>query len=88
MTWNHRVMRHVDPNGGIWFGIHEVYYDESGEPEGWTETPDGPHGETVEQLVADLARMIEASGRPVLEYEDGKAVTRKARSEEDRRVER
>ena len=33
MTWNYRMIRYNDEKG---FGIHEVYYDEDGEPDGMT----------------------------------------------------
>lgn len=44
-------MRHVDPEE-TWFGLHEVYYDESGKPTAMTERPvdfvcaeeEGPEG--------------------------------------------
>ena len=42
MTWNHRVMKHVEPTGEVWFGIHEVHYDDAGNPVGWTEASKAP----------------------------------------------
>jgi hypothetical protein len=73
--WNHRVMRHVEPDGHVWFGIHEVFYDDTGRPEGWSEPAEAPAGETLEELAANLAQMTEALKQPVLEYEDAKKRT-------------
>lgn len=36
MTWNYRLVRHErEADGRIeeWYAVHEVYYDEKGEPE-------------------------------------------------------
>lgn len=69
MSWNYRVMRHVEPDGSEWFGIHEVYYDLDGNPVSWTERTIEPFGETPDDLTADLDRMSAAIHRPVLDYE-------------------
>ena len=38
MTWNYRIVQYADNSG---FGLHEVYYDQDGQPEAMTETPVG-----------------------------------------------
>lgn len=30
MTWNYRIMRHVEPDDAHWYAVHEVYYDGDG----------------------------------------------------------
>jgi len=42
MTWNFRVIEFVDPRSmEPWRAIHEVFYDESGKPNGYGEQPAG-----------------------------------------------
>ena len=36
MTWNYRVLRHVD-SGMEYYGLHEVYYNGDGSIAAWTE---------------------------------------------------
>lgn len=67
--WNYRVMRHVAPTSGeVWHAIHEVYYDEAGNPSSWTADEIWPVGETPEELRECLEAMAKAMEKPVLEY--------------------
>ena len=51
MGWNYRVIRHSDEKTkSFWFHIHEVYYSDDGEIEGWTQNPKIPVGESAEDL--------------------------------------
>lgn len=50
MYWNHRVMRTVDDQGDVTYGIHEVYYNAKDEPEGWTQDPVPLMADTEEDL--------------------------------------
>ena len=68
MTWNYRVIRHVEKSGE-WLAIHEVYYDESGKPDGVTQDPSLPIGDNWEEFQADLNSYNMAMLQPVLEYE-------------------
>jgi hypothetical protein len=71
MTWNHRVIEHDTPesdNGT--FGIHEVYYDESGRVKYWTEKAVGVTGESVEALGEELVIMREALSKPALKQSE------------------
>ena len=65
MTWNHRVLRYEDGT----FGIHEVYYNDDGEPWGFTESP-AAEGDNPEELIETLTRMVACIAEPVLNYED------------------
>lgn len=74
-TWNYRVLRRpmvtlsrnvtTDP----YYEIIEAYYNEAGEIDGYAEKV-SPYGDTVEDLQADLNRMLEATTKPVLDLED------------------
>lgn len=76
-NWNYRIMRTVQktPTGEeATYGFHEVYYREDDSIEGWTEDPCAPMGETFDELSNDLARMLAAMTRPVLDNETGREI--------------
>ena len=52
------------------YAIHEVFYDEDGEPWTCTEDPVCPQGGTLEALREELEHYKRAPEWPVLEYED------------------
>jgi hypothetical protein len=56
------------------WSIHEVYYDDKGKIDGWTEESVGPHGESLDDLRRDLALMRKALTLPVLGQDTGKEV--------------
>lgn len=64
-TWNNRVVRQTH-EGQDAYGIHEVYYAESGNPVMRTVYPVAVAGETVDELRTCLTRMLEALDKPVL----------------------
>jgi len=77
MGWNNRVMRRthsVDHDGKTikedCFEIHEVYYDDNDDIEGFTEDAIAPCGETIEELRQELQRMLDCLDKPLLIYED------------------
>ena len=71
MSWNYRVIRHRDLNGGDDFlQIHEVHYDEEGNPALVTERGVKVGSETPEGLSEVLDMMRAAISRPVLNFED------------------
>lgn len=85
MTWNHRVMRHVELLDGeevpntVWYAVHEVYYDEHGNIDGWTQEPAYPTffpniDDEQHSLKDDIARFMRACDKPVLDYETGKEI--------------
>jgi hypothetical protein len=63
MTWEYRVMCY---KGGL--AIYEVYYNEDGEVNGYSEIPVSPRGETLDELSEDFIRYAEALTKAVLEY--------------------
>lgn len=75
--WNHRVIKHTRTSvidkieeTETWFSIHEVYYDDAGQPNGYTQEPVEPFGETLLELADDLDRFQVALSKPVLVHED------------------
>ncbi|MCX8281771.1 hypothetical protein OSJ77_16375 [Phyllobacterium sp. 0TCS1.6C] len=70
MTWNYRILRHE--NGDL--ALHEVYYDEKGQPKAYTEQPisffsDAEGG--PEEIVGSLERALrDAKERSVLDVSD------------------
>ena len=69
MTINYRVMRTLTVGEIEEYEIHRVHYDEAGNVEKCTTRPVAPRGHTVEDLRADLVKMLEACLQPVLDYE-------------------
>jgi hypothetical protein len=79
VAWNYRIMRHVQalPGGEdeTTYAIHEVYYEDDGAVDSWTAEPCGsPFGETLSEMVNDLAWISTALAKPVLDFENGKEV--------------
>ena len=72
-TWNYRLMRR-DHSGDETLAVHEVFYDDDGKVEGWTEAPCHPMGATPVGLLDDFQQMLEAFDAPILDYETGKVV--------------
>jgi hypothetical protein len=61
-------MRHQDGS----LAVHEVHYDEAGQPRGWTKNP-ASFGVHAEEGLSGLIRMLEtalkdAKERPILDY--------------------
>lgn len=59
-------------NGEYYYAVHEMYY-ELGEPQdkGWTENPAEAIADSVEDLRETLQRMLDATYKPLLNFEDG-----------------
>lgn len=75
--WNNRVMKRTythlegtpDEFTEDYFAIHEVYYDDEGEVTTYTTEPTSPRGENIEELRQSLEWMMEATKKPVLNYD-------------------
>ena len=73
--WNTRIIKHnvseTFKNGKeyheIWYGVHEVYYDEKGNIIGWTQEPIDVMFEDKYEFVDVLNSIVEASKHPILE---------------------
>lgn len=69
MGWNHRILAHKD--GDDWcFQIHEVYYDEQGNPNSYTSNPVGVSAESIEGINWTLDKMKECTNKPILSAEN------------------
>ena len=51
--WNNRIVKH-DEHGSVWYSVHEVFYNENGGINGFTEEPITILGETVEDVILQL----------------------------------
>ncbi len=63
MNWNYRIIEHVYAESS--FGLHEVYYDEQGKPNGYI-LDKTPWGDDIEGVKETLKLMQEAFKAPVL----------------------
>lgn len=70
MSWNYRLMATPDGNEGMWFEIHEVYYDEEGKPKNYTTIPAEISGNNIDDIMFSLNAMKEAVNRPILWMEE------------------
>lgn len=78
MSWNYRVFRN-GPEGddNTSYSIREVYYDEGGKPQYWSQEPEAPvaysdYEETTydKSLRWELEAMLKALDLPVLTKDD------------------
>ncbi len=69
MTWNYRVMKHVEEDF-TYYHIHEVYYNEDGSVASCSQYQCSPFGADVEELTEDFKLMAGAFERPVIPYEE------------------
>ena len=76
--WNYRIMRHENntaANDEIFYAVHEIHYDENDAVKGWTEEPTGsPCGETLDEMIRDLAWIMTALAKPILDASTGKEI--------------
>jgi hypothetical protein len=75
MTWNYRVLSRTKYNGlrkeeYQELGVHEVYYDDEGNPTSCSVDPITPWGFSFVELRKDFELMRRAFEKPVLRYED------------------
>ena len=68
MTWNYRIIRH---KGEVseWLAIHEVFYDDEGNPDGCTENPIHIIGDDLEEIEKTLEYMQLALNKPIIDYQ-------------------
>ena len=57
MTWNYQILKHIEEDGSVWFGLHEVYRDKEGYIDGWTQNP-SVVGDTVHEVIVSLKMMM------------------------------
>ena len=55
--WNNRIVKH-EKDDIVWYAVHEVFYNDSGEICGYTERPITILGETVEDVKSQLEMIM------------------------------
>ena len=76
--WNYRVVsreqKHKYVDSGVWLSIEEVYCDDEGNINGWTEDYNSLVGEDIDELKGSYKLVAEAFNKPVIEllYEKDK----------------
>ncbi len=69
--WNYRVIKEEFPeHNEDSYQIHEVYYDDDGKIEGWTQSPVAPCGYTFEELREDIRYQLIAFRKPILKMNE------------------
>lgn len=80
MNWNYRLMKReylnpINQEKEVIYGIHEVYYDEDGNPNGWSKEPENISSETIEGIQWQIEKFQEALTKPLLDYSDERSKT-------------
>lgn len=71
MTWNYRVIENLNDDEP-YYTIEEVYYNEEGKIESWTEGAWEPLGSTLAELEEEINHIQHAFDKPILTLLDGK----------------
>lgn len=69
MSWNYRVLKR-ETKEGEFFAVHEVFYDDEGNPKKCTVEPVFPQGTSENDLERRIELYREALEKPILNYED------------------
>lgn len=65
MGWNHRILAH-EYKGEIYLQIHEVYYDDDGNPKSYTSEAISVGGESLKSITWTLNKMLQCRSKPIL----------------------
>lgn len=65
MTWNHRVLRHIDAWGDEYYTFAEVFYDDNDKPEGYSTVC--MVGDNIDEIRQIANRLLKAADQPVLD---------------------
>jgi len=68
MSWNYRIMKREISENEFEFGIYEVYYNENGEINGWTEESVVPVVDNKEGLKYEMEEMLKAFNSETILY--------------------
>jgi len=87
--WNYRVVKSKKWYGEIWYEVREVYYDDEGNVNGYTEEPGRPVATGLQELREVLEWMIKSLDKPVLvdgevEFEDKKPKKKRRKNNDDK----
>ena len=70
-NWNYRIVKHKYPSG-IFYELHEVYYDGEANIIGCTVKPQAGSAESIDELIEKLWKMARdayKSRKDILDYE-------------------
>lgn len=70
MSWNYRVMKRKISDSEFEYGIHEVYYKDTGEIEGYTQNSLVPTFHTLEGLKSELETILKAFDLEIIDDEN------------------
>ena len=70
MSWNYRVVKEILKNGECCYAVHEVHYDERGDPAMMTVRDVSPGGEHMEEFLHSLTSWLTAIEKQVLVFDD------------------
>lgn len=79
-TWNYRIIAH-EYDDEIEYGIHEVYYDEKGEPQEWSTEPVPFVSDTVEGLQELWSKVRRGLQEPVFVADEFGVIRERAATE-------
>lgn len=69
MSWNYRVMKHVEDEV-TWYGIHEVFYNDKDQIVAWSKEPQHPFGISFKEIINSLTMMLnDAKKYNILDYD-------------------
>lgn len=68
--WNYRIMKKLNDSNEYEFGIYEVYYDENGNINGWTDNSLTPTCSSEEDLLHEFEMMKQAFAKETLLYKE------------------
>lgn len=69
MSWNFRLTKE-EVHGEVQYAIREVYYDKDSKIIGWTADPSAPTGETKQEFISELVRMLAATEDKTIDITD------------------
>ena len=60
MTWNFRLVKHINrKRRQVWYSVHEVFYNDTGQPMGMTQDPVSIDGESVKDVRNYLTMILQ-----------------------------
>ena len=65
MSWNYRILAH-ETEDDFYLQIHEVYYDENGIPDGYTEKPVNVGGDDIKEILRVIDKMKDCTEKSIL----------------------
>lgn len=72
MGWNYRLVKHTNyctKKNYVYYSVREIFYDNSGIPDGISSEDSGPVGETLEEFQEDFELYKKALEKSVLVFD-------------------